>query len=744
MCSILFLTNGFAVYNEPMPKVRKAEKILREWNALNPVLKKKIIRFFVGTLFILITVFHARNDLLCILLCVLGVFIFALGEIKRPKYRKEEMFGAVLFSLFETVGNVEGWDLASVSPTFNFGTFRYLFFSLIGYFFFFRSLVALSFACMDRMGFKNHPGEYVSKKKFLLLFTLIGIVLWMPYFLANYPGLINADGWWQIEQANGHQSLNNWLSVIYTLIIRLLYGIGYGVFHDANAGIATISLVSVALMSFVFAECIYIAYINGVTKKGILLLAIFYYACPFNALYTITIWKDTFFGGAFVLFTTLLYDAVKNRRWDRKTLIALGISGFFVCTLRSNGLYAFLALIPFMVIFLNSKRKPVMIFLASILLTVGVFNGPVESLLNVKQNDCIESLSVPIQQIGYTVTHDGNLSKENEAALSQIADLDLISNDYIPYISDDLKDLLRNGVKAEELESNKQKYIDLWLSIGKDNPVYYIKGYALQTRGNYYFSNDYYWKFLTGITTPNQPHDAYYANPILGGSARTVLMNWAQFVDEQLYSRCWSISLSNWTCIILTLYLIKKKNKAFISVLPCIFLSATLMLATPVSQEFRYSYGVFLSVPILLALTATCQTKHRMNSGTRTTLRIFGVTSAAGILLLNSFPSVAKGRNTYVLTVIDKDAVETVYEGQTEATTLEELLNQRSDCGDFSYTTSTGEEGIILTSVNEQSSIENAKWAIKINYGDSIYNLAECMLPKESYYEIWILCEYQE
>ena len=68
---------------------------------------------------------------------------------------------------------------------------------------------------------------------------------------------------------------------------------------------------------------------------------------PFHAIFAVTVWKDILFSGFMLLYLCFLYELLCNPDNRPGIWAGLSLSGFFVCTLRSNGLYIFLFTLPF-------------------------------------------------------------------------------------------------------------------------------------------------------------------------------------------------------------------------------------------------------------------------------------------------------------------------------------------------------------------------------------------------------------
>ena len=69
---------------------------------------------------------------------------------------------------------------------------------------------------------------------------------------------------------------------------------------------------------------------------------------------------------------------------------------------------------------------------------------------------------------------------------------------------------------------------------------------------------------------------------------------------QDLYNKVWSLGLNTWLMVFGIAYLVYHRRSVMIYV-PFLMLLITLLLATPVYNEFRYAYGLFAAFPILFA-----------------------------------------------------------------------------------------------------------------------------------------------
>ena len=71
---------------------------------------------------------------------------------------------------------------------------------------------------------------------------------------------------------------------------------------------------------------------------------------------------------------------------------------------------------------------------------------------------------------------------------------------------------------------------------------------------------------------------------------------------QDLYNKVWSLGLNTWVMLLSLAYLAWQRKRALCYV-PYIMLLVSLLLASPVYNEFRYAYGLFAAFPLLFGYT---------------------------------------------------------------------------------------------------------------------------------------------
>ena len=459
-----------------------------------------------------------------------------------------------------------------------------------------------------------------------VLFTAGCLLCYLPYFLMYFPGWLNNDAVWQIEQILGWAPGSNHHPYFHTLIMKCFFMAGYRLSGTYTGGAAFYTFSQVLIMAMVFGFFLYWLYKRGTRILWLILAFAFYAVLPVNGLLTICMGKDEFFTAALLFFAWMtvefdldaLTEAGRGKRAEyahesrgrktqnRRTLLrgmAYFATGLLVCLLRSNGIFIFFGTVFILIV---SKKVKSGIFPArtcvcgaAVLLCYMIWQGPVLHALDVEPPDTIEGLTMPVQHILCAYLKGGELTEEEIGMIDQVAPADQVGDYYNPWLFDIVKNFIREEGNQQVIEDNKWAYFKLWLGVGLRNPFQYMVAEVRQTAG--------YWAY--DVKDYERVYGEYYMvdNP-LGITAQRKLFTYENELAmhdflmgfQDLYNKVWSLGLNTWLMVFGIAYLVYHRRSVMIYV-PFLMLLITLLLATPVYNEFRYAYGLFAAFPILFA-----------------------------------------------------------------------------------------------------------------------------------------------
>ena len=308
---------------------------------------------------------------------------------------------------------------------------------------------------MTGKGRRQMPHSVRNKRKTEWILAGLGFALFLPYFLAFWPGVSTPDSIWQLRQAMHLTNYQSQHPFLHTLMIEMCYRIGSsaaGALHDftggrlfthlsdqtalyeaasasqtgiaadriagnpafVNYGVALYSLVSMALLTAADMAVLRLLRRNGAPRWALGMLWLFFFAFPFNAVLSITMWKDVPFSAVVMLTMVTLWDHERNHRvWRRRGHAGFVLLGFLFCTLRSNGIAAWLFFtVVYLLVHRHALRRGretgrILADLGLSLLCAALFLGPVQRAAHVEKADPTEMLSIPLQQVAYTIVRNG-------------------------------------------------------------------------------------------------------------------------------------------------------------------------------------------------------------------------------------------------------------------------------------------------------------------------------------------------
>jgi hypothetical protein len=203
------------------------------------------------------------------------------------------------------------------------------------------------------------------------------------------------------------------------------------------------------------------------------------------------------------------------------------------------------------------------------------------------------------------VANGGDMSTDDAEFLDNILPLSQISESYNPYSVDAIK--WQSGFDNEFLSDHKLEFFKTYFSLLCKNFNIYVKAYLQQTF--------WFWAPIQNGTV-----QCYYSIENTGGN-----MGLPEFMEKYgIYDKCLLpkiiekpikgyLSLGEkfiqegvclWIMLFsIVLYIFKTKNKKnCICYLPIVLLWLTIMVATPVSNSFRYVLIFLYAMPLFLTL----------------------------------------------------------------------------------------------------------------------------------------------
>lgn len=433
-------------------------------------------------------------------------------------------------------------------------------------------------------------------------------VLWLPYLLAYWPGLVFGDTLSSLNQIFG-APLSNHHPVVFTLIMKLCIQIASIIGLSRTSGIALYTILQMAFMAICLGYlAVWFIKRLGIQKQFVWLMVAIFGISPYIATYSIALWKDPVFSCSICIICVILADAVLAREIaiSQFQKIALCLLSLTAMLFRNNGVYIVLAVVLLLaatsIVSLVRKQSfryvsillPLCISLAAYL----VISGPVYSALHVIPTEKVESLGIPLNQMARVAALNGDMSDSDRAYMDSLLPLGQYKDKYRPTCNDMLK--WDPEFHSEPLNNNFWAH---WISMIIRNPKVYFEAWEMQTFGywaiNVPAATQYTANIHTGVPRNVNPeygigYDITSKNLLRLDSVRSAL---------PLSSYSISGGFIFWILIFACTILIhSKKWQWILPILPLLLLYGTLFIASPIWYWPRYIFTAQLALPVVIVL----------------------------------------------------------------------------------------------------------------------------------------------
>lgn len=325
---------------------------------------------------------------------------------------------------------------------------------------------------------KNKEG----KGKFFIVSFLGLLILWLPSFLALYPGLYTYDASWQHdmycmgEVTEHHPVWHTYLLGWCTHLFENADGMNKGVFLYTS--------IQMLLMGLGCAYILYLLKRRNEPKWMRVFALSFFGLFPTFVIFVFTDTKDSLFAVAVAAFLLLNLELFEDKKKFFENVGNMGMWGlllFFVCTLRNNAVYPLVIVLPFFIVSLiksNCNKKKAFLMLSISIVVLLIYKFPITKAITVDGISDAEKLSVPCQQVMRVYTyHKEELTSDEIDFIEEAFDKDKWGMIYVPEIADATKGSLR----LELFKENKTEFIKFWWKLFKKYPGEYINSFLDNT-----------------------------------------------------------------------------------------------------------------------------------------------------------------------------------------------------------------------------------------------------------------------
>ena len=203
----------------------------------------------------------------------------------------------------------------------------------------------------------------------------------------------------------------------------------------------------------------------------------FYALVPYNAVFSVVIWKDVPFAIIVTFFTLILIrlheELKRSSMLGYPGLLLFVVLSILLSLFRSNGWYAFILMTPILIFLFRKELVKILVSCLSVLLICGFIKGPVMDRARIIQPDFIESCCIPLQQISLVLVENKPVSDEDTALIKNVVNTEHIKEVYLPDFADNMKELVRAGDQSY-LTAHKKEFLSLWIRLGMKYPLTYL------------------------------------------------------------------------------------------------------------------------------------------------------------------------------------------------------------------------------------------------------------------------------
>ena len=433
------------------------------------------------------------------------------------------------------------------------------------------------------------------------LFICWGVIIicYLPYIFSYWPGGVYSDTMNSIWIALGDDAMTTHEPIGYTLLWKLMYAIGGGNLEPGNyGGINLFTIMQCLGFSGLYAAFINWNYRRGLKRSVTVALTLIFALVPIFPFWAISLWKDAVFGIIIFLYSWFIFcmlERVHGGSLGIRDLIIYILLSILVVFFRNNGIYVmiFTSVILLISLWRNKDiRKKLGIATLAMIIGCLLIEHPLFDLLGFNVDTAVESMALPIEQTGYIISTDGNLSESDIEVLSSIMPIETWKEVYSPVNVDYMK--FDGSFDRDYFNNNIGEFFKTYLHICLKNPVKALKGYLLGTIG--------FWDVF------EETGNAYICPESIAWTG-VYQGDWFSYhtgfsFRELVYPRHYiSAAVCVWVMLLSVFLAIgfrKGERWRCLPMMPALGVWITIMLAVPLAFSFRYVFAVFLCIPVYL------------------------------------------------------------------------------------------------------------------------------------------------
>lgn len=548
----------------------------------------------------------------CILLLILSAVAVFQNQYHGISYAniRQNILGGITSLLFagtsiymftgtamECMGN-EQIPLLQMADTYSFSGILMKLSFIMGAYLVFWNLLLLGYDKIPQLARMEKKQNCSSQKIFWVVFILTALVYFLYLILCMYPGMVQYDSFIQIDQmVSGHY--RNHFPVWITLFMGIFIHFGIAVFGNMSAGIFCFSCFEILASSFMSGYMLMTMAEGSFRYKKVwmVLTEAWFLGCPIHWMFASYTVKDPLFFYCMVIFVISMYRLVRGYQtkffFDQFILV---LSGCGFALFRNNGGLVILITTILFVLIYRKKYPKVLICLGLIVAVQVILEGPVYRAIQVEDGEYSEAFSIPLQQVARVVYDDGTLTKDQKEMIAVLMPLDRIKGEYRTDISDPIKGFIQFQHTEDVIKANPSGYLKLWIHVGFQNPRLYVYAWMDQTYGYWHMGNTCNIKRIVGQENAYQVSNKPLSETLFAQSGNYIT-SWG---SSKWFSVFHDLGLVTWITIYAFIYLWMRKRKEAMLPLASLLYLGTLLVASPLANDIRYTYGSVILIPFFI------------------------------------------------------------------------------------------------------------------------------------------------
>ncbi len=445
---------------------------------------------------------------------------------------------------------------------------------------------------------------------FVIVFAMFALS-WGFWWALYFPGCASTDSNDILKMVLGidatsnhfrYEGISSHHPLLYTGLVAAVVLPVKALTGSVTAAVGAFSLVQMLLLAACVALAVAWLARRGAAKWLVVLVVLFFAVNPLVGRYAVTLWKDIPFAGALLLFSLACSDVARTRgAWlsSRRRWAALIVLACLVALLRSNGAIVVLACAVVLAVACRPRGVRIAARVAGAVVAVLLVQGIGAKAAGVESAHFAETVSLPLQQLARTSVDGGELTEAQEGVLYSLLPAERIAELFNPVTPNPLK--FAPDFNDDYLDAHKVEFIGAWLGALPANFGTYVRAWADETRG--------YWDPAQDSWLAVEPgYDIADADVNVSASLLPGLLEEGFFAGEhptEVLQR-WAWPLCNCACLgwfalaFLVGACVTRRAGLAGMALPGVLLWASMLVAAPISNEFRYLFALHVLLPFFV------------------------------------------------------------------------------------------------------------------------------------------------